>query len=165
VRYLFLSLAIFGIIISACTIREHYHEGTSPCDINDKWDCGVVNHSPFAVVSGILGLGDGAAIEGEAKPGRVTVLLSKIPLGAAGIAGYLLIGALGFFRRYRLLLIPVLFALGFSIYLTHYVEARLLGVYCIYCVISYGTIILLTLLNVGVVAAQWIKGHRTAAQE
>jgi hypothetical protein len=25
----------------------------SPCSINDMWDCGIVNHSPYAVLYGL----------------------------------------------------------------------------------------------------------------
>jgi len=48
-------------------------------------------------------------------------------------------------RSYRLMLLPALLGLAFSLYLTR-IEARILGVYCIYCVISLGIISLMTLL-------------------
>ncbi len=121
-RYLFILLALFGIVVSSLALREHYREGTSPCSINDKWDCGIVNKSPYAVIG-------------------------PVPVAAIGIAGYLLMGVLGAMRRYGLLLIAALAGLGFSLYLTR-IEARVLGVWCIYCVMSLAVISLTSLLAV-----------------
>ena len=50
-KYTLLVLAVLGIIVSSLALREHYREyGDSPCSINERWDCGLVNHSPFAVL-------------------------------------------------------------------------------------------------------------------
>ena len=131
-KYPLLILAILGIIVSSLALREHYRPyGDSPCSINEHWDCGVVNHSPYALLAGI-------------------------PVAALGIAGYILMGALVFLRSYRLLLVVILGGLGFSLYLAH-VEKDILGVWCIYCVISLGIISLMTLLNLGTVIAHSIR--------
>ena len=119
-RYVFILLALAGIIVASLALREHYREDASPCSINDKWDCGIVNKSPYAMVGGV-------------------------PVAVIGIAGYLLMGVLGGMRRYRLLLAVTLAGLAYSLYLAH-IEAKVLGVWCIYCVISLGTISLMTLL-------------------
>ena len=118
-RYVFILLALFGIVVSSLALREHYREGLSPCSINDKWDCGIVNKSPYAMIG-------------------------PIPVAAIGIAGYLLLGGLGAIRRYTWLLLASLVGLGFSLYLTH-IEAKVLGVWCIYCVMSLGAISLILL--------------------
>jgi len=120
VRYLIVLLAIAGIVVSALALKVHYDTGSEPCSINDKWDCGVVNHSPYAVILGV-------------------------PVAALGIAGYLLIGALGFLLRRVELLIATLIGLAFALYLTH-IEAHVLEVWCLYCVISQAIIAVLTLL-------------------
>ena len=50
-KYPLLVLAVLGVIVSSLALREHYRTyGDSPCSINERWDCGVVNHSPFAMV-------------------------------------------------------------------------------------------------------------------
>jgi uncharacterized membrane protein len=117
-------LAALGIIVSALALREHYRtEGDSPCSINERWDCGIVNHSPYAVLRGV-------------------------PVAALGIIGYLLMAVLSWRRAYRLLLIVAATGLGFSLYLAQ-IEARVLGVWCIYCVISLADISLITLLALG----------------
>src|SRR5580692_12483976 len=89
-KYLLLFLAILGIVAASLALREHYRtDGDAPCDINERWDCGIVNHSPYATLAGI-------------------------PVAAIGIAGYLLMGVLAFLRSYRLLLIPTFAGLAFS---------------------------------------------------
>ena len=129
-RYLILILAIFGMIVSGLALKVHYDDpGKEPCSINDKWDCGVVNHSPYAVMFGV-------------------------PVAALGIAGYLLIAVLGAARQKTWLLISVLLALAFTLYLTN-IERSVLEVWCLYCVISQGIIVILSLLSIG-----WIVSSR-----
>jgi vitamin-K-epoxide reductase (warfarin-sensitive) len=70
-------------------------------------------------------------------------------------------GALAFFRSYRLLLVPTLAGLSFSLYLAN-IEAHVLGVWCIYCVISLGIISVMSLLNLGTVIAQLVRHPRSA---
>ena len=131
-KYALLTLAILGIIVSSLALREHYREaGDAPCDINAHWDCGVVNHSPYATLAGI-------------------------PVAALGIAGYILMGGLAAYRFYRLLLVPALAGLAFSLYLAH-VERDILGVWCIYCVISLGIISLITLLSLGTAVSSVVR--------
>jgi vitamin-K-epoxide reductase (warfarin-sensitive) len=129
-KYVFVLLAALGIVVSALALREHYRtEGDAPCSINERWDCGIVNKSPYAIVQG-----------------------TGIPVAVLGIAGYLLIGALALRRAYDLLLAAALIGLAFSLYLAR-IEAHVLGVWCIYCVISLGDISLITLLALGTAAA------------
>ena len=131
-RWILILLAVVGIASSALALREHYRTDTSPCSINERWDCGIVNHSPYSVLAGI-------------------------PVAVIGIAGYLLLAALAFQRAYRLMLVPVLAALAFSLYLAR-IEQHVLGVWCIYCVISLGVISLLTLLVLAKVLVDAVKG-------
>ena len=121
-RYVIVLLAVLGIIVSSLALKVHYDDpGKEPCSINDKWDCGVVNHSPYAMFHGV-------------------------PVAAIGIAGYVLIAMLGFLRRRALLVLAVLIGLGFALWLTN-IEAHVLEVYCLYCVISQGIIAILTVLS------------------
>ena len=123
-RYLILFLALAGIIVSSLALKVHYDDpGKEPCSINDKWDCGVVNHSPYAMIG-------------------------RVPVAAIGIAGYILIAFLGMTRRKGLLLLSVLIGLAFALYLTN-IERHILEVWCLYCVISQGIIAILALLSIG----------------
>ncbi len=137
-RYIFVVLALAGIIVSVLALREHYRtEGIAPCSINDKWDCGVVNKSDYAMLFG------------------------KIPVAGIGIAGYLLLGILGGLRWYRLHLCATIPAMAFSLYLT-YIEAKILEVWCIYCVISLAIISTTFLLSILTVSVNAYRGRRTA---
>jgi vitamin-K-epoxide reductase (warfarin-sensitive) len=131
-KYVLVICAAVGIIVSSLALREHYRtEGDSPCSINDRWDCGIVNHSPYAMLSGI-------------------------PVAVFGIAGYLLMVALAWRRAWRLLLVAALAGLAFSLYLAR-IEQHILGVWCIYCVISLGNVSLITLLTLGTEAASLFR--------
>jgi vitamin-K-epoxide reductase (warfarin-sensitive) len=137
-KYVLVLLCVVGVAVSSLALREHYRtSGDAPCDINDRWDCGIVNKSPFAVLGGV-------------------------PVAAIGIVGYLLMGALALRRAYRLLLAPVLFGLGFSLYLAH-IEKDILGVWCIYCVISLSVISVMTLLVAGTVIGQVLRRRQAAS--
>jgi vitamin-K-epoxide reductase (warfarin-sensitive) len=122
-RYVLILLTLLGFIASGLALREHYRTDSSPCSINEHWDCGIVNHSPFAVLAGV-------------------------PVAVIGMAGYVFLAALALKRAYGLFLAAALVGLSFSLYLAH-VEAHILGVWCIYCVASLVVISLLTLLGIG----------------
>jgi vitamin-K-epoxide reductase (warfarin-sensitive) len=124
-RFVLAFLAVLGIAASALALREHYRTDTSPCSINEKWDCGIVNHSPYAVLGGV-------------------------PVATIGIAGYLLLGTLALKRWYGVLLPVALSGLAFSLYLAH-IEKDILGVWCIYCAASLAVISAFSLLVLGTV--------------
>lgn len=140
-------LALAGIIAASFALREHYRREASPCSINEKWDCGTVNKSSFAEIGGVLDL---VLHRDQMQPDYKEVgfaWLRKIPVADIGIGGYLLLGALAFMRRWRLLVVAAVPALAFSFYLSH-IEKDVLGVWCIYCVMSLGIIFLLTVFSV-----------------
>ncbi len=122
-RFLLILLTILGFIASGLALREHYRTDSSPCSINERWDCGIVNHSPFAMIG-------------------------PIPVAAIGMAGYVFLAILAFKRAYGLLLASAVVGLAFSLYLAN-IEAHVLGVWCVYCVASLTVISLLTLLSLG----------------
>ena len=102
-------LCLTGVLLSGLALGEHYNTKPSPCSINDKWDCGMVNHSPYATLRGV-------------------------PVAMIGILGYALIAAIAG-RLPRVTVLVTLFALLFSLRLT-WIEWKKLGVWCIYCVSS-----------------------------
>ena len=136
-KYLLLILAVLGVIVSSLALREHYRTyGDAPCSINERWDCGVVNHSRYAMLAGI-------------------------PVATLGIAGYILMAALAWLHSYRLLLVPTFAGLAFSLHLAD-IEAHVLGVWCVYCVISLGIISLMSLLTLGTVVVQFVPKRSPA---
>jgi len=137
-KWVLILLCVTGLVAASLALREHYREGDSPCSINERWDCGIVNRSPFAVFLGV-------------------------PVAVIGMAGYLFLGALAFMRAYRLMLAAALPALAFSLYLAH-IEKDILGVWCVYCVISLGVISLLTLMLLGVAVGRALCKPKPLAQ-
>lgn len=129
-RWLIAFLALAGMVAAALALREHYRTEASPCSINEKWDCGTVNKSRFAMIGGV-------------------------PVADIGIAGYLLLAGLAITKRWRLLAAASVPAFAFSLYLAH-IEKDILEVWCIYCVISLGIITLITVLAVIMAVAQAI---------
>ncbi len=118
-RYIIFLLAVAGIVVSSLAWQVHYSNKVEPCDINAHWDCGIVNHSRYSMIHGV-------------------------PVAAVGVAGYLLIGLLALFRKREWTLVFALIGLGFALYLSH-IEASILEVWCLYCVISQGVIALITI--------------------
>ena len=121
-RWWIVFLALVGIVVASLALREHYRVGTSPCSINDRWDCGTVNHSPYAV-------------------------LGKVPVAIIGIGGYIVLGVLAAVRARKFLVIAAVIGLAFSLYLTR-IEAYVLEVWCIYCVASLAVITLITFSSI-----------------
>ena len=133
-RYLIAILALAGVMVSALALRVHYSTETEPCSINEKWDCGIVNHSPYSEVAGV-------------------------PVAAVGIAGYLALAGLALLRRRALVLLVSLIGLGFALYLAH-IERDILTVWCLYCVISLGIVAAITALSLGWVGAEYLARRR-----
>lgn len=119
-RIVIFLLAVAGIVVSSLAWQVHYSNKVEPCDINARWDCGVVNHSRFSMIG-------------------------PVPVAAVGVAGYLAIALLALFRRRRWTLAAALVGFGYALYLSH-IEASLLQVWCLYCVISQCIIALIALL-------------------
>ena len=120
-RYVIAVLALVGAVVSGLALEVHYTIGTTPCSINEKWDCGVVNHSSYSLISGI-------------------------PVAIFGIVGYLGLVWLGLARQRAVLTFAAIGGLVFSLYLAH-IERDILGVWCLYCVISLADIALIVLMG------------------
>jgi uncharacterized membrane protein len=133
-RYVIAVLALVGAVVSGLALEVHYTIATTPCSINEKWDCGVVNQSSYSLISGI-------------------------PVALIGIAGYLGLLWLGLARQRAVLTLAAVAGLGFSLYLAH-IERDILGVWCLYCVISLADIALIVLLGFGWLIADAIQRQR-----
>jgi uncharacterized membrane protein len=120
-------LAICGIVVSAESLRHHFETSkTAFCDIGENFNCDIVNRSEY---SSILG----------------------IPVALIGMLGYAALAGLATVYRKRRETPAMLFGgaaagLAFALYLT-YIEARVLGVYCILCLSSLALITTTTVLT------------------
>jgi uncharacterized membrane protein len=124
-RWILALLAAIGITVSSLALHVHYTLTTEPCDINAHWDCGVVNHSHFAVLH-LMG--------------------QSLPVAAIGIAGYVVLFVLALAQRWGFAFIAAVAGCIFALYFT-WIEAHVLQVWCLYCVISQATIALIVLLS------------------
>jgi uncharacterized membrane protein len=119
-------LAVCGIAVSSVSLQHHYATSkTEYCDIGETFNCDIVNRSEY---SSILG----------------------IPVALIGIVGYAALAGLATAYRARPETPVMLFGgstagLVFGLYLT-YIEARVLGVWCILCLSSLALISVTTVL-------------------
>src|SRR5271156_4055350 len=88
-RFLIVLLALAGIIDSALALRIHYQDPSAapPCAITEKFDCGAVNHSRFAVFP---------PTSFDEAPDSKKV---HIPVAIFGIFGYAVIAGLALANR------------------------------------------------------------------
>jgi uncharacterized membrane protein len=129
-RRLFLIIAILsvlGIAVSSVSLQHHYAKSkTSYCDFGESFNCDLVNRSQYSSIAGI-------------------------PVALIGIAGYLSLLALATLYREKaetpgMLLLASGLGLAFALYLT-YVEGFVLQAWCILCLTSMTTILLITILS------------------
>lgn len=128
-------LALAGMAVSSVSLQHHFATSkTQYCDFGNTFNCDIVNRSAYSTVLGI-------------------------PVALIGLLGYGVVLLLATLYREREETPGRIFAgtaagLAFALYLT-YIEARVLGVWCILCLTSLAMISLLTILS-GVV---WFKSR------
>jgi vitamin-K-epoxide reductase (warfarin-sensitive) len=128
-------LAVCGVGVSSVSLQHHYAKSkTEYCEFGEAFNCDLVNRSEY---SSILG----------------------IPVALIGMVGYAgLAGLATMYRKRRetpaLLLGGALAGLVFALYLT-YIEARVLGVWCILCLSSLAVIAAIAVAALGV----WVKNR------
>jgi vitamin-K-epoxide reductase (warfarin-sensitive) len=132
-------LALAGIVVSSVSLAHHY--GTSKtgyCDFGDSFNCDLVNRSSYSSIMGI-------------------------PVALIGVLGYLAVLVLSTLYRAKpdtpiILLLAGIGGLAFALYLT-YIEAHVLGVWCILCLSSLFVIFCITLLSSVVFLQQRRRGN------
>lgn len=125
---LIITFCLAGVVDASFALGEHYNTQPSPCSINDVWDCGIVNHSPYAMLRGF-------------------------PVATIGIVGYAVLGVLAG-RFPWTTAIAALAGTIFSLRLT-WIEWKSLGVWCIYCVTSQGIILIIFALALIAALLSW----------
>lgn len=129
-------LAVGGVAVSSVSLQHHYAKSkTAYCDIGENFNCDIVNRSEYSEVAGV-------------------------PVALIGMLGYAaLIGLATVYRERRetpsLILGGAVAGLGFALYLT-YIEARVLGVWCILCLSSLALIIAIAMVS----SMMWVQSRR-----
>lgn len=120
-------LALGGLVLSAVSLKNHYSAApTEYCSLDETFNCDLVNRSVYSKVLGV-------------------------PVALIGLIGYGLILGLARIARENRVAAVALFAssvagLAFALYLT-YIEAFVLGVWCLLCLGSLGLIAAIALLS------------------
>jgi uncharacterized membrane protein len=145
-KYLIALLAVAGIIVSTMALRVHYMDPSlaPPCAVTEKFDCGAVNHSRFAVFPP-------RTFDEDPKAG------SHIPVAMFGIVGYAVIGVLALMGRWWLVFEFAQVGFFFAAFLS-YLEAFVLQKWCIYCLWSQCLITAILLVAIGVLFVRWRRG-------
>ena len=153
-KYLVALLAVVGIVVSAMALHVHYMDPSQapPCAVTEKFDCGAVNHSRFAVFPP-------RTFDEDPQGGKV-----HVPIATMGIVAYATIAALAllgwWWLAFQVSLIGFLFA-GFLSYL----EAYVLQKWCIYCLWSQGIITVILLATGCVLVARRMQTRKLAIVE
>lgn len=136
-RFLIALLALAGLVDSLLALRIHQQDPLSapPCAVTEKWDCGRVNHSRYAVFPPEALFPD---------PADKSI---HIPVAVFGIVGYALLAVSALAKRYWLTLAGTLVGFGFAAYLS-YLEWRVIDKWCIYCVWSQAIIAAILLCTI-----------------
>ena len=152
-KYLVALLAVAGIVVASMALHVHYLDPAQapPCAVTEKFDCGAVNHSRFAVFPPRTF--DEAAGSGH-----------HIPVATLGIAGYALIALLALTGRWWLAFQAALIGFMFAAFLS-YLEAYVLEKWCIYCLWSQGIVTAILLVTGSVLMAQRMQSKRVKTVE
>jgi uncharacterized membrane protein len=136
-RYLIVLLALAGLIDSSLALRIHYQDPSQapPCAVTERFDCGAVNHSRFAVFP--------PSSFDEAAGSKHT----HIPVALFGILGYALIAVLALANRPWLTLQAAEIGFAFAAFLS-FMEAYIIEKWCIYCLWSQGIITAILLCSI-----------------
>ena len=149
-RFLIALLAIAGLIDSALALRIHMQDPNAapPCAVTEKWDCGTVNHSRFAVFP---------AESFDEQPGSKKF---HVPVATLGIIGYALIAvtALADWTWVTLQLAQIGF---FCAAMLSYLEAFVIQKWCIYCVWSQAIITAILLCSIAAVVLKHRRSRLT----
>jgi vitamin-K-epoxide reductase (warfarin-sensitive) len=147
-KYLLALLAVAGIWVSVLALRVHNQAPgeAPPCAVTEKFDCGAVNHSRFAVFPPRT-FDEAANATGH------------IPIAVLGIIGYSLMAILAVTGRFRILLHLTEIGFMMAAFLT-YLEAYVLQKWCIYCLWSQGIVATLLVLTAATVFVRWRQALR-----
>jgi len=150
-KYLLALLAVAGIWVSVLALKVHNQAPgeAPPCAVTERFDCGAVNHSRFAVLP--------PRTFDEAPDSK-----GHVPVATLGIIGYSVMLVLALLGRYWLLLILAEVGCMMAAFLS-YIEAYILEKWCIYCLWSQGIVATLFVLTAITVYVRWRAARKDGA--
>ena len=150
-KYLVALLAVAGIVVSSMALHVHYMDPSQapPCAVTEKFDCGSVNHSRFAVFPP-------RTFDEDPKGGH------HIPVATLGIICYSLITVLALSGRWLLTFEIAQIGFFFAAFLS-YIEAYVLEKWCIYCLWSQAIVTAILLLSIVPLVKHWLAQRRAVA--
>jgi vitamin-K-epoxide reductase (warfarin-sensitive) len=145
-KYLIVLLAVAGIVVSSMALHVHNMDPSQapPCAVTERFDCGAVNHSRFAVFPP-------RSFDEDPKTTH------HIPIATLGIVAYALLGLLALAGRWFLTFELAQIGFFFASFLS-YLEAFVLEKWCIYCLWSQGIITAILLLSLVQLYLHWRAG-------
>jgi vitamin-K-epoxide reductase (warfarin-sensitive) len=152
-KYLIALLAMAGIVVSSMALRVHYQDPNAapPCAVTERFDCGAVNHSRFAVFPP-------RTFDEDPKAG------GHIPVAVMGIIGYALMAGFALWGRFWIVLELAQVGFFFAAFLT-YLEAYVLEKWCIYCLWSQAIVATILLVTAGVLLVRWRQKRALVIQQ
>jgi len=147
-KYLLALLAFAGIVVSGLALHVHYMDPSQapPCAVTEKFDCGAVNHSRFAVFPP-------RSFDEPATGGH------HIPVATIGIIGYLVIAVLALSGNWLLTFLASLIGFMCAGFLS-FLEAYVLEKWCIYCLWSQGILTVILVISGAALALRWMRSAR-----
>lgn len=154
-RYLLALLALAGLFVSVLALRVHNQDPTQapPCAVTERFDCGAVNHSRFAMFPPTAVFTDPGTPRGV-----------HVPVATMGIVGYGLMAVAALFGRMGVLLILAEVGFFFAAMLT-YLEAYVIQKWCIYCLWSQAIVASILLLTTLLLTTRWWSGRHARRHE
>ena len=148
-KYLLALLALAGIVVSVLALHVHNQDPSQapPCAVTEKFDCGAVNHSRYAVFPP-------RTFDEPANSGKL-----HIPIATVGIVGYALIALAALSGRLWIVLELAEIGFFFAAMLT-FLEAYVIQKWCIYCLWSQAIIAAILLVAALTLASRWYAGRR-----
>ncbi len=148
-RYLLALLAVAGMYVSVLALRVHNQDPAQapPCAVTERFDCGTVNHSRFAVFPP-------RTFDEDVHSGKL-----HVPVATLGIVGYGLMAVAALLGQMGVLLVLAEVGFFFAAMLT-YLEAYVIQKWCIYCLWSQGIVLTILVLTTALMTARWMAARR-----
>ena len=150
-RSLLVLLAVAGMTVSWMALKVHNQKPgeAPPCAVTERFDCGAVNHSRFAVFP--------PTTFGELAEGGPAKL--HVPIAMVGLAAYGLMGVCAAAGWLWVLLELAQVGFLMAAFLT-YIEAYVLEKWCIYCLWSQAIVATMLVVTAVAVVLRWRERRR-----